>query len=93
MPPKSKIVLLTSEPLERLYIKYKRTKHSRQARPRGRGGRPDEQSVELESVPVQTPKTLGAVLRQGAVDWVKTSRPRGWDEDAPPSLGPLFGKG
>ena len=90
VPPKAKILLLTAEPLERVYIKYKPFK------PGKRGGRgpaasqPDEQVVELTDLPVQSPKTLGTLLSHKAVDWLKTSRPRGWSEQGGPPMGPLF---
>lgn len=91
-PPKSKILLLTAEPLEKLYLKYKPYKVTRGAPKTARAGRdqPDEQIVELASVPLQSPKNLGVALSHRAIDWLKTSRPRGWNEDGETPLGPLF---
>ena len=89
-PLKSRIALLASEPLERLYIKYK------PLRPRRPGGRiprskealePDEQVEHLADVPLQTPKTLGVLISHKPVDWIKTTRPRGWDENGGPANG------
>jgi topoisomerase-4 subunit A len=82
-PLKSRLAILTPEPLTRLYIKYK---PMRPKRPGGRQPRnkealqPDEQVEELANVPIQTPKTLGAVISHKQVDWIKTTRPRGWSE-------------
>ena len=40
---------------------------------------------------MQTPKTLGQQLSYRAVEWLKTTRPRGWEEsDGKAPLGPLF---
>ena len=90
IPAKSKIQLLTAEALERVYIKYKPLKVGRRGG-RGRdGGQPDEQIVELAGLPVQTPRQLGTLLSHRGVDWLKTTRPRGWDESGGPALGPLF---
>ena len=90
VPPKAKIMLLTAEPLERVYIKYKPFKPGKRG---GRGpdaGQPDEQVVELTALPVQSPKTLGTLISHKAVDWLKTTRPRGWSEAGGPPMGPLF---
>ena len=90
VPPKAKILLLTAEPLERVYIKYKPFKPGKRG---GRGpdsGQPDEQVVELGELPVQSPKTLGTLISHKAVDWLKTTRPRGWSEQGGPPMGPLF---
>ena len=90
VPPKAKIMLLTAEPLERVYIKYKPFKPGKRG---GRGpdaGQPDEQVVELGELPVQSPKTLGTLISHKAVDWLKTTRPRGWSEQGGPPMGPLF---
>jgi topoisomerase-4 subunit A len=82
-PLKSRLHLLTAEPLERLYLKYK------PLRPKRPGGRiprskealePEEQVTELAAVQVQTAKTLGILISHKQVDWLKTTRPRGWDE-------------
>ena len=90
VPPKAKILLLTAEPLERVYIKYKPLKPGKRP-PKGADARqPDEQVVELGELPVQTPKTLGTLLSHKAVDWFKTTRPRGWSEQGGPPMGPLF---
>lgn len=92
-PPKARVHLLTAEPLERLYLKFKPLKPKR---PGGRAPRskeaqqPDEMVLELAAVPVQTPKTLGALLTHKSLDWLKTTRPRGWNDEAGPALGPLF---
>ena len=90
VPPKAKLLLLTAEPLERVYIKYKPFKPGKRG---GRGpdaGQPDEQVVELGGLPVQSPKTLGTLISHKAVDWLKTTRPRGWSEAGGPPMGPLF---
>jgi topoisomerase-4 subunit A len=82
-PPKSRLQLLTAEPLERLYLKYK------PLRPKRPGGRiprskealePEERVEELAAVQIQTAKTLGILISHKQVDWLKTARPRGWDE-------------
>lgn len=93
VPAKSKILLLTSEPLEKLYLKYKPYKATRGAPRAARIGReqPDEQVIDLATIPLQSAKTLGMVLSYRAIDWLKTTRPRGWNEESsPPPLGPLF---
>lgn len=90
IPPKAKLLLLTSEPLERVYIKYKPLKPGKRGGPGKGGSQPDEQIVELAELPVQTPKTLGTMLSHKAVDWLKTTRPRGWNESGSTPIGPLF---
>jgi topoisomerase-4 subunit A len=91
-PLKSRLALLTAEPLERVYIKYKPL---RPKRPGGRQPRskealtPDEQVEELANVPLQTPKTLGLLISHKPVDWLKTTRPRGWNENSGPAGGEL----
>ncbi len=57
VPPKAKIQLLTAEPLERVYIKYKPFKPGKRGGRGKDGNQPDEQIVELADLPVQTPKT------------------------------------
>ena len=90
-PPKAKIVFLTSEPIERVYIKYKPAKAGKRGG-KGKGSNePDEQIVELSQFPVQTPRQLGTLLTHKGVEWLKTTRPRGWDDSGMPPLGPLFG--
>ena len=59
-------------------------------RPGKDGSQPDEQIVELADLPVQTPRQLGTLLSHKAVDWLKTTRPRGWNESGGPPMGPLF---
>ena len=90
VPPKAKIHLLTAEPLERVYIKYKPFKPGKRSGAGKAGGTPDEQIVELADLPVQTPKQLGTLMSHRAVDWLKTTRPRGWNETGGPAIGPLF---
>ncbi len=90
VPAKAKIQLLTSEPLERVYIKYKPLKPGKRGGVGKGGSQPDEQIVELGDLPVQTPKQLGTLLSHKAVDWLKTTRPRGWNESGGPPMGPLF---
>ena len=90
VPPKAKLLLLTAEPLERVYIKYKPLKPGKRGGVGKGGNQPDEQIVELAEVPVQTPKTLGTMLSHKAVDWLKTTRPRGWNESGSTPMGPLF---
>jgi topoisomerase-4 subunit A len=91
-PLKSRLALLTPEPLERLYIKYKPL---RPKRPGGRQPRskealqPDEQVEELAGVPIQTPKTLGLLISHKPVEWIRTPRPRGWNESGGPANGEL----
>ena len=88
VPPKAKIHLLTSEQAERVYIKYKPFKPGKRAS--GKGNSPDEQIIELGDLPVQTPKQLGTLISHRSVDWLKTTRPRGWNETGGPAIGPLF---
>ena len=90
VPPKAKIQLLTAESLERVYIKYKPSKPGKRAGTGKGGNTPDEQIVELADQPVQTPKQLGTLLSHRPVDWLKTTRPRGWNETGGPAIGPLF---
>ena len=90
VPPKTKIHLLTAEPAERVYIKYKPFKPGKRGGLGKSGSTPDEQIVELSDLPVQTPKQLGTLLSHRAVDWLKTTRPRGWNETGGPAIGPLF---
>ena len=90
IPPKAKLLLLTAESLERVYIKYKPFKPGKRGGVGKGGNQPDEQIVELAEVPVQTPKTLGTMLSHKAVDWIKTTRPRGWNEQGTTPIGPLF---
>ncbi len=92
VPPKGKILFLSAEPLEKLFIKYKPLKPGKSGRlPSGKAAhQPDEQVIDLATVPVQTPKTLGSQISHKSVDWLKTTRPRGWSEEAGPALGPLF---
>ncbi len=90
IPPKAKLLLLTDEALERVYIKYKPLKPGKRGGLGKDGHQPDEQIVELAEVPVQTPKTLGTLLSHKAVDWLKTTRPRGWNETGSTPIGPLF---
>ena len=90
VPPKSKIHLLTTEPLERVYIKYKPLKPGKRGGKGRDGNQPDEQIVEMADLPVQTPKQLGTLLSHKAVDWLKTTKPRGWNEAGGPPMGPLF---
>ena len=91
-PLKSRLILLTSEPLERVYLKYKPLRPKRPGGPLPRGKealQPDEQVHELADVPVQTAKTLGMLISHKSVDWVKTSRPRGWNENGSAGGGEL----
>ena len=71
-----------------IYIKYKPFKPGKRAS--GKGNAPDEQIIELGDLPVQTPKQLGTLISHRAVDWLKTTRPRGWNETGGPAIGPLF---
>ncbi len=88
-PAKAKVLLLTAEPLERVYIKYKPLKPGKRGG-LGKAQPPDEQIVELAELPLQTPKTLGTLLSHRSVDWLKTTRPRGWNEEGSAPMGPLF---
>jgi topoisomerase-4 subunit A len=88
VPPKAKILLLTAEPLEKLYIKYKPLKPGRASKAASK--QPDEQVIDMASIPVQTPKTLGSQLSHKSVDWLKTTKPRGWTDAGGPPMGPLF---
>ncbi len=90
VPAKAKLLLLTAEPLERVYIKYKPFKPGKRGGLGKGGNQPDEQIVELAELPLQTPKTLGTLLSHKAVDWLKTTRPRGWNEEGSAPVGPLF---
>ena len=90
VPPKGKLLLLTTEVLERVYIKYKPFKPGKRGGQGKGGNQPDEQIVELADLPVQTPKQLGTLLSHKAVDWLKTTKPRGWSEAGGPPMGPLF---
>lgn len=92
VPPKAKILLLTTEAMEKLFIKYKPLKPGKSGRaPTAKAAQqPDEQVIDMATVPVQTPKTLGSQISQKSVDWLKTTRPRGWSEEAGPAHGPLF---
>jgi len=90
VPPKAKIMLLTAEPLERVYIKYKPFKPGKRGGMGKGGNQPDEQIVELAGLPVQTPRQLGTLLSHKAVDWLKTTKPRGWNETGGAPMGPLF---
>ncbi len=90
VPPKTKIMLLTTESLERVYIKYKPLKPGKRGGLGKGGNQPDEQIVELADLPVQTPKQLGTMLSHKAVDWLKTTKPRGWNETGGTPMGPLF---
>ena len=89
-PSKAKVLLLTAEPLERVYIKYKPFKPGKRGGTGKGGHQSDEQIVELAELPLQTAKTLGTLLSHRAVDWLKTTRPRGWNEQGGTPMGPLF---
>ncbi|MBV9657920.1 MAG: DNA topoisomerase IV subunit A [Verrucomicrobia bacterium] len=94
VPAKARISLLTAEPLEKVYIKYKPFKPG--AKLNSRAARlartqPDEHTIDLRKLPVQTPKTFGQQLSHKGVDWLKTTRPRGWAEgEGSEPVGPLF---
>ena len=90
VPPKAKIQLLTAEQAG-AGLHQIQALQARQARRRGQSRHtPDEQIVELADLPVQTPKQLGTLISHRAVDWLKTTRPRGWNETGGPAIGPLF---
>ncbi len=87
-PLKSRLVLLSAEPLERLYLKYKPMRPKRPGGPPPRHKEalePEEQIEELAQVPLQSPRTLGVLISHKQVDWLKTTRPRGWDESVKPA--------
>ncbi len=94
VPPKARVLLLTEEKVEKLYLKYKPFKPTAKLHAKAKRAaktQPDEQVVDLRGLPVQTPKTLGQQLSYRAVDWLKTTRPRGWEEsEGKAPLGPLF---
>lgn len=94
VPPKARVLLLTDEKVEKLYLKYKPFKETAKLHARAKRAartQPDEQVINMNGLPVQTPKTLGQQLSYRALDWVKTTRPRGWeDSNGKAPLGPLF---
>ena len=92
VPPKAKIHLLDlRDRSSAVYIKYKPFKPGKRGgMGKGGGNQPDEQIVEMAELPVQTPKQLGTLISHRAVDWLKTTRPRGWNETGGPAIGPLF---
>ena len=77
IPAKAKILFLSPEPVEKLFIKYKPLKPGKSGRlPTGKAAQqPDEQVVDLATLPVQTSKTLGSQISHKSVDWLKTTRP------------------
>ena len=59
VPPKAKLLLLTAEPLERVYIKYKPFKPGKRGGLGKGGNQPDEQIVELAELPPANTENAG----------------------------------
>lgn len=97
VPEKAKVLLFTADASEKLYVKYKPHRVTSLSPRTRRGGlrpaQPDEQTIDLATVPVQNPKTLGQSLSHRSVEFVRTTRPRGWPDrsDGTAPMGPLFG--
>ena len=74
-----KLHFFSSEIPQRLYVKYREYKlkdSQRKPPPNARG--PEKQTLRLEDLPLQNPKTRGNELSGRDIDEVKLERPRGW---------------
>ncbi len=92
VPEKMKIHFLSDEALERLFVKYREYKlklRQRKPPPSARG--PEKQTLRLDDLPLQNPKTKGVELSERDIESVSAQRPRGWPEgDGESAMMPLF---
>ncbi|MBS0658156.1 MAG: DNA topoisomerase IV subunit A, partial [Verrucomicrobia bacterium] len=81
IPEKMKLHFFSSEIPQRLYVKYREYKlKDRQRKPPPNARGPEKQTLRLEDLPLQNPKTRGNELSGRDIDEVKLERPRGWPE-------------
>lgn len=81
IPEKMRIHFFSAEIPSRLFVKYREYKlkpKQRKAPPSAR--RPEKQTLRLDDLPLQNPKTKGFEMCERDIEFVQRERPRGWPE-------------